>query len=81
MLLSALVFIFNRRLARLDLVARGGGELSLVGSGTRVGGRWDTQSCTSSDTRGLLMRLRVFLDEGLVVMIITGIELNGVDGR
>lgn len=39
MLLRALVLMFNKRLARLDLVACGGGELSLVGSGIRVGGR------------------------------------------
>ena len=35
-------------------------------------GRWDTQSCTNSETRGLEVRLRVFLVDGWVVMIMMG---------
>ena len=81
MLLKALVLMFSSKLARLDRVACGGGELSRVGSGIRVGGRCETQSCTNNETRGLLMRLSVFFDEGLVVMIITGLGLKGVDWR
>ena len=52
-----------------------------MGSGFRVGGRCETQSCTSRDTRGLLIRFRAFLDVGLVVMIMTGLGLKGVEGR
>ena len=80
-LLSALVFMLSSKLARLERVAWGGGEPSRVGSGFRVGGRWETQSCTSKDTRGLLIRFKVFLDEGFVVMMMTGIGLKGVEGR
>ena len=39
---------------------------------SRVGGRWDTQSCTSSETWGLLARLWVFCDECGVVMMMVG---------
>ena len=46
-----------------------------------MGGRCDTQSWTRRETRGLLMRLRVFLDDGFVVMMITGLGAKGVDGR
>ena len=80
-LLNALVLILSSKLAKLDLVACGGGEPSRVGSGARVGGRWDTQSCTSNETRGLLIRFRVFFDEGLVVIMITGVGSKGVEGR
>lgn len=80
-LLRALVFILRSKLARLDRVACGGGEPSRPGSGLRVGGRWETQSWTKRETRGLLMRLRVFLEEGLVVIIMTGLGWKGVEGR
>lgn len=33
------------------------------------------------DTRGLFIRLRVFLDEGFVVMMMTGLGLKGVEER
>ena len=81
MLLKALVFMFKRRLARLERVACGGGDPSRAGSGARVGGRCDTQSWTSKETRGLLMRLRVFFEAGLVVMMMVGCGLKGVKGR
>ena len=81
MLLRALVLMFKSRLARLDRVACGGGEPSRVGSGALVGGRWVTQSCTSNETRGLLMRFRVFFDAGFVVMIMVGCGVKGVEGR
>ena len=80
-LLRALVLMLSSKLARLDRAACGGGEPSRVGSGFRVGGRCDTQSCTNNDTRGLLIRFKVFLEVGLVVMIITGLGSKGVDGR
>ena len=81
MLLSALVLIFKSRLARLDRVAWGGGEPSRVGSGALVGGRCVTQSWTSNETCGLLIRFRVFFDAGFVVIIIVGYGMNGVEGR
>lgn len=81
MLLRALVFILRRRVARLERVACGGGEPSRVGSGFRVGGRWETQSWTRRETRGFWIRLRVFLEEGLVVIIMTGLGSKGVEGR
>ena len=81
MLLKALVFILSNKLAKLERVACGGGEPSLVGSGFRVGGRCETQSWTRRETRGLLIRFSVFFDEGFVVMMITGLGLNGVDAR
>lgn len=68
---NALVFRFKSRLAKEERVAAGGGEPSRP-LGARVGGRWETQSCTSRETRGFADRLRVFLEEGLVVMMITG---------
>ena len=43
--------------------------------------REDTQSWTRMLTCGFWMRLRVFLEEGFVVIIIVGEEANGVDGR
>lgn len=75
------MFMFSSKLARLERVAWGGGEPSRVGSGFRVGGRCETQSCTRRDTRGLLIRFKVFLDDGFVVIIITGLGLKGVEGR
>ena len=81
MLLKELVLMLSNRLAKLDRVASGGGELSRVGSGFRVGGRCETQSWTRRETRGLLMRLSVFLDVGFVVIMITGLGLKGVEGR
>ena len=81
MLLRALVLMFSSRVARLERVAWGGGEPSRVGSGLRVGGRCETQSWTRRETRGLLIRFRVFLEDGLVVMMMTGLGLKGVEGR
>ncbi len=52
-----------------------------MGSGFRVGGRCETQSWTSRETRGLLIRFKVFLEEGFVVMMMTGLGLKGVEGR
>ena len=74
MLLSALVLRLNSRLARL---LRGGapvGDDARAGSAVAVavGGRCETQSCTSSDTRGFRIMLRVFLDDGCVVMMTVG---------
>lgn len=73
--------MFKSRLARLDRVARGGGEPSRVGSGARVGGLCETQSWTSRETRGLFIRFMVFFDDGLVVIMMTGVGSKGVDGR
>ena len=81
MLLSALVLIFSNRLARLERVACGGGDPSRAGSGARVGGRWETQSWTSRETRGLESKLSVFLEAGLVVMMMMGQGTKGVAGR
>ena len=52
-----------------------------MGSVSRVGGRCETQSWTRRDTRGLFIRFVVFLDEGLVVIMMTGLGLKGVEGR
>lgn len=52
-----------------------------MGSGLRVGGRWETQSWTRRETRGLFKRLSVFFEVGFVVMMITGDGLKGVKGR
>lgn len=38
------------------------------------GGRWETQSWTRRETLGLETRLRVFFEEGLVVIIMMGPE-------
>lgn len=46
-----------------------------------VGGRCDTQSWTSSETCGFETRLSVFLDDGLVVMMMVGEGEKGVLGR
>ena len=70
-LLRALELMFSSKLARLDRVAGAGGDPCAV-SGARVGGRCDTQSWTRRETRGFDSRFKVFLDEGLVVIIIVG---------
>lgn len=71
---SALVFRSRRKLARDERVAAGGGEPSRwpPGFGARVGGRWDTQSWTKRDTRGLDKRWFVLRESGFVVIIIVG---------
>lgn len=72
---SALVLRLRSRLASDDRVAAGGGEPSrspVEGFGARVGGRWDTQSWTRREIRGLVRRWLVLREEGLVVMIIVG---------
>ena len=46
-----------------------------------VGGRCETQSWTSRETCGLEIRFSVFLEEGLVVMIIVGEAEYGEEGR
>lgn len=40
-----------------------------------VGGRWETQSWTKRETCGLERRLDIFLEAGLVVMMIKGEEV------
>lgn len=72
MLLKALVFKLMSREARLDLVAAGGEDASPEASTEAVGGRCDTQSWTSRETRGFDWRFNVFFDEGFVVMMIIG---------
>lgn len=76
MLLKADVFKFSRSAARELDRGSGGGEppppearRPLV-----VGGRCETQSWTSRDTLGFCRRLLVFLEEGLVVIIMVGVE-------
>lgn len=83
MLLSALVFKSTRRAAREEREASGGGEpvRSLDPRRWLVGGRWETQSWTRRETCGLDIKLRVFFDEGLVVIIIVGVLEYGEDGR
>ena len=81
MLLRELVLMLSNRLAKLDRVDIGGGDIYIIGSGFRVGGRCETQSWTRRETRGLLIRLSVFLDVGFVVIMITGLGLKGVEGR
>lgn len=71
-LLIALVLMFRSNVARLERVAAGGGDPSRVRSLARVGGLCETQSCTRSETLGLASRLIVFLDAGLVVIMIVG---------
>jgi hypothetical protein len=70
----ALVFKLRSRLASDERVAAGGGDPSRPpwGFGARVGGRWETQSWTSRDRRGLERRWLVFRDAGLVVMMMVG---------
>lgn len=41
-----------------------------------IDGRWDTQSWTRSETRGLDVRLSVFFVPGWVVMTITGPDIE-----
>lgn len=78
---KALVFILSSRLARLDRGPSGGGEPSRPASAVRVGGRCETQSWTRRETRGFANRFSVFFETGLVVMMMTGEELKGVEGR
>lgn len=82
MLDSALVFRLSSRLAREERVAAGGGEPSRSPCvGARVGGRCDTQSWTSNETRGLDSKWFVFRDAGFVVMMMVGWGSYGVEGR
>lgn len=77
MLLKALVFRFARRVAKLELRTSGGGEPLRSADMRRalvVGGRWETQSCTSRETLGLEIRLCVFFEDGLVVITTDGEE-------
>jgi hypothetical protein len=85
MLESAEVFMLRSRVAREERVAAAGGlplrwvllELEVCA----VGGRCETQSCTSRETRGLERRLRVFRERALVVIIITGpCRVGAVEG-
>jgi hypothetical protein len=83
MLESALVLRLTSKLAREERVAAGGGDPSRApaGFGARVGGRWETQSCTRRETRGLIRRCVILRDAGLVVMIMVGCGSKGVEGR
>lgn len=79
----ALVLMFKSRLASEDRVAAGGGEPSRPSTleEARTGGRWETQSWTSRETRGLVRRWLVLREEGLVVMMMVGNGSKGVEGR
>lgn len=74
----ALVFKFRRSEARDERDASGGGEPVREAPEPRrlvllvVGGRWETQSWTRRETLGLDIRLMVFFEEGLVVIMIVG---------
>ncbi len=95
MLLRAEVFRLSSRAARLlldvavavvvveGLASRCCCEGSDVAAAATVvvGGRCETQSCTSRDTRGLRIMLDVFWDEGLVVMMMVGWEVCGLVAR
>jgi len=74
MLLKADVFRLSSSAAKEFDRASGGGELPPEGRRPlEVGGRWDTQSWTRRETLGFWRRLSVFLEEGLVVIIIVGV--------
>lgn len=78
----ALVFRLRSKEAREERVAAGGGEPERCGCWgwkLRVGGRWETQSWTRRETLGLERRLRVFRDNGFVVIIMVGPEEEGVE--
>lgn len=71
--LRAVVFIFNSKVAKLDLVAAAGGLPDLPpDTSVAVGGRCETQSWTNIETLGFCNRFSVFSDLALVVMMITG---------
>jgi hypothetical protein len=83
-LLSAEVLRLSNKAAREEREASGGGEPFRSAVEPRrlvVGGRWDTQSWTRRETCGLEIRLRVFLEEGFVVIIIVGEVEYGEEGR
>lgn len=76
-LLRALVFRFANNVARELRLVSAGGEPALSVSREPEkdpvrGGRWETQSWTSSETLGFEIRLCVLREEGLVVIIIVG---------
>ena len=67
--------------ARPDCDRCAAGDPSRTFADGLVGGLCETQSCTSRDTLGFVSRLVVFLEDGLLVMMIVGVFLNGVEGR
>jgi hypothetical protein len=74
----ALVFKFSSNAASEDREASGGGEPARSPAAAEprrfvVGGRCETQSWTRSETCGFEIKLRVFLEEGFVVIIIVGV--------
>lgn len=69
---SADVLRFNKSDARDERVAAAGGLPLLPPIVEVVGGRCETQSCTSILTRGLERRFWVFRDWAFVVIIIVG---------
>lgn len=77
------MFRFCRRLARDEGAARGGSGSGEAESrrAVDVRGRCDTQSWTRRETCGLEVRLRVFFEEGSVVMMIVGKVEYGEEGR
>jgi hypothetical protein len=79
----ALVFKFSNNAAREEREASGGGDpvLSAVEPRRFVGGRCETQSWTRIETCGLVIRFSVFLEDGLVVIIMVGELLCGEVGR
>ena len=81
-LLMALVFKSTSSAAREEREASGGGEPVRSLEPCRfVGGRWDTQSWTRSETCGFDIRFSVFFDEGFVVIIMAGLFEYGEEGR
>ena len=71
--LTAYVLRFNKREASDERCTSGAGKPPDMRR-PDVGGRWETQSCTSKDTDGLDEMLVHFLDDGFVVMMIRGRE-------
>lgn len=74
---------FASIIASDERLASAGGEPArpLLETGAVTGGRWETQSWTRRETLGFSTRLCVFREDGFVVIIMTGADEYGVEGR